>query len=91
MSEVLQYPGQTIVVSCSVLKIDGLVLWTHTKSLAGHVPVTVASVPACWGSPVRIPGFMPRSCVLHAYVPVFACHVQPLWGGSHKTPFYESA
>ena len=30
---------------------------------------------------MRIPGRMPGACVLHAYVPVFPCHVQPLQGG----------
>ena len=28
--------------------------------------------------PVRIPGRMPGACVLHAFVPVFPCRVQPL-------------
>ena len=28
--------------------------------------------------PVRISGGMPGGCMLHAYVPVFPCHVQPL-------------
>ena len=39
---------------------------------------------------VRIPGRMPGACVLHASVPAFPCHVQPLWGGHGQTSEFPS-
>ena len=42
---------------------------------------TQESCVARWVRTVRIPGRMPGACVLHASLPVFPCHVQPLQGG----------
>ena len=42
-------------------------------------PIAPAQTPKPFT--VRFPGRTPGACILHAYVTVFPCHVQPLQGG----------